>query len=156
MTQKLGLGFDSMFDSRSSNGDDNQTNDRFKKNNGYHAVLPPVTGNYMPLLANLSFAELDDSVYRPTTNKTSASLVELSLKIGFSDEDENIFQSNDVQAIDKPSFKRIEFTNSRNESVKPNQAKKPRITTQNPKVDRRDWNGKMTQKLGLGFGSTNQ
>ncbi|GJR31308.1 putative ribonuclease H-like domain-containing protein [Tanacetum coccineum] len=34
------------------------------------------------------------------------------------------------------------------------QAEKPRITTQNPKVDRRDWNGKMTQKLGLGFGST--
>ncbi|GJZ60544.1 putative ribonuclease H-like domain-containing protein [Tanacetum coccineum] len=42
----------------------------------------------------------------------------------------------------------------RNESVKPKQAEKPRITTQNPKVDRRDWNGKMTQKLGLGFGST--
>ncbi|GJZ51602.1 putative ribonuclease H-like domain-containing protein, partial [Tanacetum coccineum] len=125
--------FNSMFDSRSSNGDDNQTNDRFKKNNGYHAVLPPVTGNYMPLLANLSFAELDDSVYRPTTNKTSASLVELSLKIGFSDEDENIFQSNNLQAIDKPSFKRIEFTNARNESVKPKQAEKPRIITQNPK-----------------------
>ncbi|GKC73211.1 hypothetical protein Tco_1119094 [Tanacetum coccineum] len=28
------------------------------------------------------------------------------------------------------------------------------IITQNPKVDRRDWNGKMTQKLGLGFGFT--
>ncbi|GJY53859.1 putative RNA-directed DNA polymerase [Tanacetum coccineum] len=56
--------------------------------------------------------------------------------------------------IDKPSLKRIEFTNARNESVKPKQAEKPRIITQNPKVDRRDWNGKMTQKLGLGFGFT--
>ncbi|GJX06476.1 putative ribonuclease H-like domain-containing protein [Tanacetum coccineum] len=54
----------------SSDGDDNQTNDRFKKDNEYHAVPPPLTGNYMPPLADLSFAGLDDSVYRPTVNKT--------------------------------------------------------------------------------------
>ncbi|GJT67745.1 hypothetical protein Tco_1019225 [Tanacetum coccineum] len=66
--------FKSVFDSRSSNGDDNQTNDRFKNDNGYHAVPPPLTGNYMPLLADLSFARLDDSIYRPTANKTSASV----------------------------------------------------------------------------------
>ncbi|GJZ95642.1 hypothetical protein Tco_0667976 [Tanacetum coccineum] len=66
--------FNSVFDSRSSDGDDNQTNDRFKKDNGYHAVPPPLTGNYMPPLADLSFAGLDDSVYRPTSNKTSASV----------------------------------------------------------------------------------
>ncbi|GKB20138.1 hypothetical protein Tco_0854061 [Tanacetum coccineum] len=34
-------------------------------------------------------------------------------------DDEDIFQSNDLQATDKPSLKRIEFTNARNESVKP-------------------------------------
>ncbi|GJV43446.1 hypothetical protein Tco_1427982 [Tanacetum coccineum] len=48
----------------------------------------------------------------------------------------------------------IEFTNARNESVKFKQAEKPRITTQDPKVDRRYWNEKMTQKMGLGFGFT--
>ncbi|GJR52056.1 hypothetical protein Tco_1402577 [Tanacetum coccineum] len=58
--------FNSVFDSRSSNGDDNQTNDRFKKDNGYHVVPPPLTKNYMPPLADLSFAGLDDSIYRPT------------------------------------------------------------------------------------------
>ncbi|GJX72244.1 putative ribonuclease H-like domain-containing protein [Tanacetum coccineum] len=41
--------FNSVFDSRSSNGDDNQTNDRFKKDNGYHDVPPPLTGNYFDL-----------------------------------------------------------------------------------------------------------
>ncbi|GJU43526.1 hypothetical protein Tco_1200792 [Tanacetum coccineum] len=66
--------FNSVFDSRSSDGDDNQTNDRFKKDNEYHAVPPPLTRNYMPPLADLSFAGLDDSVYRPTANKTSASV----------------------------------------------------------------------------------
>ncbi|GJU81321.1 ribonuclease H-like domain-containing protein [Tanacetum coccineum] len=170
--------FNSVFDSRSSDGDDNQTNDRFKKDNGYHAVPPPLTGNYMPPLADLSFAGLNDSVYRPTANKTSASVSQVKASItppsnssvemprvesvrpsgviieDWVSDDEDIFQSNDLQATNKPSLKRIEFTNARNESVKPKQAEKPRITTQNPKVDRRDWNGKMTQKLGLGFGST--
>ncbi|GJY42210.1 ribonuclease H-like domain-containing protein [Tanacetum coccineum] len=61
--------FNSVFDSRSSDGDDNQTNDRFKKDSGYHVVPPPLTGNYIPPLADLSFAGLDDSVYRPTANK---------------------------------------------------------------------------------------
>ncbi|GJU32851.1 hypothetical protein Tco_1176440 [Tanacetum coccineum] len=45
--------------------------------------------------------------------------------------------------------------NTRYEPVKSDkQAKKPRVFTQSPKVDRKDWNGKMTQKLGLGFGIT--
>ncbi|GKB75686.1 putative ribonuclease H-like domain-containing protein, partial [Tanacetum coccineum] len=169
--------FNSVFDSRLSNGDDNQTNDRFKKDNGYHVVPPPLTGNYMPLLADLSFAGLDDSVYRPTANKTSASVSQVEKSITppsntsvemprvesvrpsgviiedwVSDDDEDIFQSNDVQTTVKPSFKKIEFTKARNEPVKSDkQAVKPRMVTQSPKVDRKDWNGKMTQKLGLGF-----
>ncbi|GJZ31774.1 hypothetical protein Tco_0576821, partial [Tanacetum coccineum] len=169
--------FNSVFDSRSSDGDDNQTNDRSKKDNGYHVVHPPLTGNYMPPLA-VSFAGLDDSIYRPTTNNTSASVSQVKANITplsnasvemprvesirlsgviiayWVSDDEDIFQSNDLQATYKHSLKRIEFTNTRNESIKPKQAEKPRIITQNPKVDRRDWNEKMTQKLGLGFGFT--
>ncbi|GJX80454.1 putative ribonuclease H-like domain-containing protein [Tanacetum coccineum] len=38
--------------------------------------------------------------------------------------------------------------------ILPKQAEKPRMITQNPKIDRRDWNGQMTQKPGLGFGFT--
>ncbi|GJT57206.1 ribonuclease H-like domain-containing protein [Tanacetum coccineum] len=170
--------FNSVFDSRSSDGDDNQTNDRFKKDNRYHVVPLPLIGNYTPSLANLSFAGVDDSVYRNTANKTSASVSQVETSTSqttntsvemprvesvrpsgviiedWVSDDEDIFQSNDLQATDKPSFKRIEFTNARNESIKPKQAKKPRMITQNPKVDRRDWNGHMTQKLGLGFGFT--
>nr|GEX86313.1 ribonuclease H-like domain-containing protein [Tanacetum cinerariifolium] len=46
----------------------------FKKGDGYHAVPSPLSGNYMPPLANLSFVRLDDSVYRPTANKVIASI----------------------------------------------------------------------------------
>ncbi|GJW74254.1 hypothetical protein Tco_0133624 [Tanacetum coccineum] len=72
--------FNSVFDSYSSDGDDNKKNDRFKKDNGYHAIPHPLTGNYMPPLADLSFARLDDSIYRPTTNKTSASVSQWSFQ----------------------------------------------------------------------------
>ncbi|GKA00151.1 hypothetical protein Tco_0672701 [Tanacetum coccineum] len=94
---------------------------------------------------------------RPTANKTSASVSQVEANItppsdasvempriesvrpsgviieDWVSDDEDIFQSNDLQATYKPSLKRIEFTNARNESVKPKQAKKPRIITQNPK-----------------------
>ncbi|GJZ01498.1 putative ribonuclease H-like domain-containing protein [Tanacetum coccineum] len=169
----------SVFETYSSDGDGNQTNDRFKKVDGYHAVPPPFTGNYMPPLADLSFAGLDDSVYRPTANKTSASMSQVetsnpqtsntsvempivesvrSSGVIIDDwvsDDEDVLTSDDLQTADKPSSKRIEFITARNESAKPDkQAEKPRIITQNPKVDRRNWNGQMTQKLGLGFGFT--
>ncbi|GJZ08132.1 hypothetical protein Tco_0542415 [Tanacetum coccineum] len=134
---------------------------------------PPLNGNYIPPLADLSFARLDDSIYRLTANKTSASVshVETSntplsntsveiprvesvrpsgviIEDWVSDDKEDMFQSKDSQTIVKPSFKKIEFTKARNETVKTNkQAVKPRMVTQSPKVDRKDWNGKMTKKL---------
>ncbi|GJW34282.1 putative ribonuclease H-like domain-containing protein [Tanacetum coccineum] len=148
--------FNSVFDSRSSDDDDNQINDRFKKDNEYHAVPLPLTRNYMPPFADLSFAGLDDSVYRPTANKTSASVSQVETSnTPPSNTSVEILRSEDSQTTVKPSFKKIEFTKARNETVKSDkQAVKPRMVTQSPKVDRKDWNGKMTQKLVLGFGFT--
>ncbi|GJR77229.1 putative ribonuclease H-like domain-containing protein [Tanacetum coccineum] len=118
----------------SSDGDDNQTNDRFKKDNGYHVVPPPLTGNYMPPLADLSFVGLDDSVYRPTANKTSVSVSQVKASTSQTSntgvempriesvrpsgviiedsvsDDEDIFQSNDLKVTEKPSFKRIDYS----------------------------------------------
>ncbi|GJU19866.1 ribonuclease H-like domain-containing protein [Tanacetum coccineum] len=65
---------DSVFDSSESNEDDNQVNDRFKKSEGYHVVPPPYTGNYRPTRADLSFAGLDDSVFKSKVNETTASM----------------------------------------------------------------------------------
>nr|GEV61468.1 putative reverse transcriptase domain-containing protein [Tanacetum cinerariifolium] len=68
---KTGLGYGNHVngceanDSKSvSDEEDSPVNDRFKKSNGNHAVPPPYTGNYMPPRADLSFAGLDDSVYK--------------------------------------------------------------------------------------------
>nr|GEW95653.1 hypothetical protein [Tanacetum cinerariifolium] len=53
---------DSVFDSHES--DNNQVNDRFKKGEGYHTVLSPYIGNYMPSRDDLSFAGLDNHVFK--------------------------------------------------------------------------------------------
>ncbi|GKD93280.1 putative ribonuclease H-like domain-containing protein [Tanacetum coccineum] len=62
---KTGLGYDgqmneskvvhSVFNSRESDVDDNPVIDRFKTGEGFHAVPPPYTRNYMPLRPDLSF-----------------------------------------------------------------------------------------------------
>nr|GEV10554.1 hypothetical protein [Tanacetum cinerariifolium] len=114
------------------------------------------------MIADLSFARLDDSVYRPTANKASASIskgepsviktsnisVEMprvdSVRTSrviikdwvSNDEDTLVDTQVDSQTTVKPSFKKIEFTKGRNESVKSDkQADKPKMVTQNSKAD---------------------
>ncbi|GJV93697.1 ribonuclease H-like domain-containing protein [Tanacetum coccineum] len=77
---KVGLGYDShvnkskvvhsVFNNRESDVDDSLVNDRFKIGEGFHAVPPPYTGNYMPSRPDLSFAGLDDSVYKAKVSET--------------------------------------------------------------------------------------
>ncbi|GJX57940.1 hypothetical protein Tco_0289330 [Tanacetum coccineum] len=46
----------SIFDVRSSDEENTPENDRFSKADGYHAVPPPITGNFLTLRADISFA----------------------------------------------------------------------------------------------------
>nr|GEV13468.1 hypothetical protein [Tanacetum cinerariifolium] len=54
----------------------NQAKDRYKVGIGYHAVLPPDTGNYMPPRPDLFFAGLVDYVFKFKISKTRASVNE--------------------------------------------------------------------------------
>ncbi|GJZ23387.1 hypothetical protein Tco_0560846 [Tanacetum coccineum] len=54
--------------------ENNQVNDRFRKVEGYHAVPPPYTGNYMPSRPDLSFTGLDDYVYKTKVRETISSV----------------------------------------------------------------------------------
>nr|GEV01565.1 hypothetical protein [Tanacetum cinerariifolium] len=89
---KTGLGYDSqfnekevlnvkekevtetVFDNRSSDEENSLANDRFKKGEGYHSVPPLLNGNYMPPKFYLSFARLDDSIYKFKISETLTSL----------------------------------------------------------------------------------
>nr|GEY43758.1 retrovirus-related Pol polyprotein from transposon TNT 1-94 [Tanacetum cinerariifolium] len=95
---KTGLGYDSqlsenempkckIFEAASDRSvseideDNNQAKDRYKVGIGYHAVPPPYTGNYMPPRADLSFARLDDYVFKfkKSETRTSNKMVEKSM-----------------------------------------------------------------------------
>ncbi|GJW54894.1 hypothetical protein Tco_0098979 [Tanacetum coccineum] len=88
---KTGLGYDSqmnesevvhsVFNSRESDVDDSPVNDRFKIGKGFHAVPPPYTRNYMPSGPDLSFAGLDDSVYKTKVSETETSISKTSKDI---------------------------------------------------------------------------
>nr|GEU50530.1 xylulose kinase-1 [Tanacetum cinerariifolium] len=65
---------ETVFDNCSSDEENSIANDRFKKGEGYHAVPPPFTGNYMPPKPDLSFAGLEDSIYKFKISETATSL----------------------------------------------------------------------------------
>nr|GEU29761.1 ribonuclease H-like domain, reverse transcriptase, RNA-dependent DNA polymerase [Tanacetum cinerariifolium] len=89
---KTGLGYDSqfnekevlnvkeeevtktVFDNCSSDEEISLVNDKFKKGKGYHAIPPPLTGNYMYPESDLSFTGLDDSIYKFKISETVTSL----------------------------------------------------------------------------------
>nr|GEX86109.1 hypothetical protein [Tanacetum cinerariifolium] len=125
-----------------SDEEDSPVNDKFKKSNGNHAVPPPYIGNYMPPRADLSCAGLVDSVYKCKVTE----LISNESKV-----ETNVTKSC-THSIEKPKTDRPIECVERGENEK--QAEKPTSFTQNPKVDRKDWNELKVQKLGLNFGFT--
>ncbi|GKB56711.1 hypothetical protein Tco_0912897 [Tanacetum coccineum] len=59
-----------------SDVDDNPVNDRFKTVEGFHAVPPPITGNFMPPRPDLSFVGLDENAFMSVVRKTTTSVPE--------------------------------------------------------------------------------
>ncbi|GJR41349.1 hypothetical protein Tco_1217033 [Tanacetum coccineum] len=181
--------FQSVFDIRSSDVEDNPMHDRFANVEGMHAIPPPMTGNYMLPRPD---REVDDSMftYGPKQSKTSESdtqtsnfdscesnssvetlesvpepvVVEpkvVSKPKVWSDapiieeyesdsDDEYVIQTSKEQ--EKPSFafvNTVKRVKTPRETVKKQNTYSPR-----PKADKRDWNGLMFKKLGLGYGFT--
>ncbi|GKA01315.1 putative ribonuclease H-like domain-containing protein [Tanacetum coccineum] len=99
---KTGLGYDSqmneyelnesevvysVFNNRESDEDDNSVNNRFKIGEGFHAVPPPYTTNYMPPRLDLSFAGLDESVFMSAVRKNTTSVPETETSISKTSKD---------------------------------------------------------------------
>ncbi|GKC10041.1 ribonuclease H-like domain-containing protein [Tanacetum coccineum] len=173
---KNGLGFDNhvneseVLNNVVDSHECNQVNDRFKKSEGYHAVPPPFAGKFKPARADLSFAGLDDSVYKckvsetitsvpnvkTTVTKTSKDSLEKPKTFRFSEdwesdsEDENVFEPKEVKKTVKPSFEKIEIVNARNSTVE-----KPRKFSQNPRDNKINRNSfEFTKKACFDFAPT--
>ncbi|GKA03605.1 hypothetical protein Tco_0676386 [Tanacetum coccineum] len=67
---KTGVGFDSqVLDSQVF---DSQVNDKYKTGEGYHAVPPPYTGNFMPPKPDLVLADEEEYVFSETVTSVPA------------------------------------------------------------------------------------
>nr|GEU58911.1 ribonuclease H-like domain-containing protein [Tanacetum cinerariifolium] len=165
---KTGLGYDSQeVDSQVL---ENQMND--KTSEGYHALPPPYTRNFMPPELDLVFAneqvvsEFVTSLPDIAKNKVKTSETKLKnvsapiIEDWVSDsEDENEIKTESNQI--KSSFAKVKFVKptkhvkSPRKSVKKEennrQTKYPRKNNQSPRGNHRNWNNLMTQRLGDNF-----
>nr|GEW51366.1 ribonuclease H-like domain-containing protein [Tanacetum cinerariifolium] len=73
--------FESTSDSsmNESEEDNNKATDRYKEGEGYHAVPPPYTGNFMPPRPDLSLVGLDDYVFKSARSETVTSVHETEI-----------------------------------------------------------------------------
>ncbi|GJT46658.1 ribonuclease H-like domain-containing protein [Tanacetum coccineum] len=161
--------FQSVFDSRSSDVEDSPVHDRFANIEGMHAVPPLMIGNYMPPGPD---REVDDSMftYGPKQSKTSESDTQTS---NFDSCESN----SSVETLeyvpepvvvepkvvsqpkvwsDAPIIEEYESDSDDEYHVKtPRESVKEQNTySPSPKADKRDWNGLMSKRLGLGYGFT--
>ncbi|GKA33019.1 hypothetical protein Tco_0719386 [Tanacetum coccineum] len=121
VNNKYGVGFDSqmnenelhdchlnkseVFESASDSSvneieeENNLVNDRFKKVEGYHAVPPPYTGNYMPSRPNLSFARLDDYAYKTNVSETITSVPRNKSTVSKFSKDRRVIGQREVRLV---------------------------------------------------------
>nr|GEU53538.1 reverse transcriptase domain-containing protein [Tanacetum cinerariifolium] len=177
VNDKIGLGYDSemnksylndvyvnesqvirnsLIDSHESDGEDNQVHERVRD----IVQFPPTyIGNYMSTRADLSFAGLDNSVFKSIVSETITSMPKTKTNVSKTNkdglekpktvrssapiieewesksEDENVVEKTEVKKTVKPSLEKIKFVNARNTIIEnESKAKKPRKLTQSPKA----------------------
>ncbi|GJX78264.1 ribonuclease H-like domain-containing protein [Tanacetum coccineum] len=150
--------FQSVFDSRSSDIEDSPVHDRFANVEGMHAVPPLMIGNYMPSGPD---REVDDSIVETLESVPKPVVVEpkfFSQPKVWSDapiieeyesdsDDEYVIQHLNEQ--ERPSSAFVKHVKTPRETVKEQNIYSPSL-----KDDKRDWNGLMSKRLGLGYGFT--
>ncbi|GJT59045.1 putative ribonuclease H-like domain-containing protein [Tanacetum coccineum] len=143
---------------RSSDVEDSPVHDRFANVEGMHAVPSPMTGNYMPSGPD---REVDDSIVETLESVLEPVVVEpkvVSQPKVWSDapiieeyesdsDDEYVIQPSKEQ--ERPSFAFVKHVKTPRETVK-----EQNIYSPSPKADKRDWNGLISKRLGLGYGFT--
>ncbi|GKA95077.1 ribonuclease H-like domain-containing protein [Tanacetum coccineum] len=145
---------ESVFDSRSSDVDDSPVTDRFAKVKGMHVVPPPMIGIYMPPKSDFGIDE-SKFTYGPNQSKTSeydAKTSDFASCESNSREQKNLILIKPSKEQEKSSFA---FVNTVKHVKTPRETVKEQNTcSPSPKADKRDWNGLMSKKLGLGYGFT--
>ncbi|GJT69875.1 hypothetical protein Tco_1029161, partial [Tanacetum coccineum] len=126
----------------SSDVEDSHVHDRFANVEGMYAVPPPMTGNYIPPGPD---RDVDDSMQPKVWS--DAPIIE---EYESDSDDEYVIQPSKEQK--KPSFvfvNTVKHVKTHRETIKEQNTYSP-----SHKADKRDWNGLMSKRLGLGYGLT--
>ncbi|GJV91639.1 putative ribonuclease H-like domain-containing protein [Tanacetum coccineum] len=129
----------SVFKVRSSDEEITPANDRFSKADGYHAVPPPITGNFLTPRADISFAGLDEFTIRKKIIKSKTT--ELNTETNEPKISKTVCKTNEVN-IEKPKKDDV----SAEKTVNPIKTNKTQIVK--TKVDKI---GQISQKQRIGF-----
>ncbi|GKA83061.1 putative ribonuclease H-like domain-containing protein [Tanacetum coccineum] len=123
----------SVFNSRYSDVEDSPVYDRFAKVEGIHAVPPPMIGIYMPPKSNFGIDDVETLEYvpKPAVNEPKA-------------------VSKPKVWSDAPIIEEYESDSDDEYQT----VKEQNICSPSPKADKRDYNGFMSKKLGLGYSFT--
>ncbi|GKE40934.1 hypothetical protein Tco_1464339 [Tanacetum coccineum] len=144
----------SVFDVRSNDEENTPANDRFSKANGFNAVPPPITGNFLTPRANISFAGLDEYAIRKKKieSKTTDLNTKTSETLGKTDEVNTQKPKTVYESVDRDKVIIEDWNSDDEDDVSKVQTVSPVKTnefqTVKPRVDKI---GQTFQKQGIGF-----
>ncbi|GJU30543.1 ribonuclease H-like domain-containing protein [Tanacetum coccineum] len=141
---------------------DSQMNDKYKTGEGYHAVPPPYTGNFLPPKPELVLADINEYVFSESATSVPAvmtSKVETSKAKPVS-----VRKDNGAPIIEDWESDSDEEDKSKSKFVRPKTARKPvkqvRQDTNSPsnkaRGNQRNWNNMVSQRLGSDYKMLNK
>ncbi|GJV89805.1 ribonuclease H-like domain-containing protein [Tanacetum coccineum] len=156
---------------------ENQEYNKSKSDKGYHAVPPPLTGNFIPSKPNLMFMdEIVESenmdvtiVVTPSNDKTvenkgvyntvESNVVRMNnfsapIIKDWNSDDESEIEPNDKVKTVRPSTEKTKIVKTVRETVEETEV--PKQNKHYPRENQRNWNNLMSQKLGSDFKMINK
>ncbi|GJS04270.1 putative ribonuclease H-like domain-containing protein [Tanacetum coccineum] len=110
----------SFFDVRSSDEENTSANDRFFKADGFHAIPPPIIGNFLTPRSDISFAGLDEYAIRKKIIKSKTTDLNTKTSETVDDEDDvsevqtvSPVKTNETQTSQEPKLKTVVNTGPR-------------------------------------------
>ncbi|GKF31751.1 hypothetical protein Tco_0101549 [Tanacetum coccineum] len=144
----------SVFDVRSSDEENTLANDSFSKVDGFHAVPPPITGNFLTPRADISFAGLDEYAIRKIIieSKTTDLHTKTSETVGNTNEANTKKPKTVYESINRDKVIIEDWNSDDEDDVSEVQIVSPVKTNETPTVKTRvDKIGQTSQKQGIRF-----
>ncbi|GKB51633.1 hypothetical protein Tco_0902386 [Tanacetum coccineum] len=142
----------SVFDVRSSDEENTPTNDSFSKVDGFHAVPPPITRNFLTPRADISFPGLDEYAIRKKIikSKTTDLNTKTSETVGKTNEANTQKPKTVYESVNRDKVIIQDWNSDDEDDVSEVQTVSP-VKTNETQTVRVDKIGQTSQKQGIGF-----